>query len=261
LALIWLKYIAIVAAGAGAGFINTLAGSGSAITLPMLIFLGLPDNEANATNRVGILLAALVGARTLKKSGFLITSKGNLLWLLTPAVIGAAFGAEAAARIEAQTMRQVIAVVMLVVLVLILLRPNRWLVEHATVEPSHRSLGSVLVFFLIGAYGGFLQVGVGVFLLTALVLHSRYSLVQANAIKLVLILAFTVPALAVFIAAGQVDWGVGFLMAAGQVFGAWIAATFAVRSKNAGVWIRRLLIVTVSFFVLKLFGVVDLIFA
>jgi uncharacterized membrane protein YfcA len=259
--LTWLHYTAAVLAGALAGVVNTLAGSGSLITLPMLMLLGLSAELANATNRIGVVLGALVGAQTFRKGGHLSIRTGNLAWLAVPAIAGSIIGALVATRLDAQAMQQVIGVVMVIMLVVILIKPKRWLIDPPSVEPNHRDLLTVLLFFLIGVYGGFIQAGVGIFLLAALVLRARYSLVQANALKVLLVLVFTVPALAVFIAKGQVYWRMGLLIAVGQCLGSWAAATFATKHPQANVWIRRLLILIVCLAILKMFGVVDILFA
>ena len=253
----WPHYLAAVIAGMLAGFINTLAGSGSLITLPMLVFLGLEANVANATNRVGVLMASLVGARTFRKGGHLSISNRNLTWLILPLIAGSIAGAHAAAVLDPATMRHAIGVVMVIMLVVILVKPKRWLVEQPDVEPDHRKASSVAIFFLIGVYGGFIQAGVGIFLLAGLVLHVGHALVRANALKVLAVLVFTVPALVVFLWHNQVHWGFGLLLGSGQCVGAYIAATFATRSKNAAVWIRWLLIIIVIGSILKLFGALD----
>ena len=248
-----MEYALAVLAGMLAGVINTLAGSGSLITLPMLIFMGLDATVANGTNRVGVLLASLVGARGFRKGGHLDTK--GIWWLLGPAIAGSAVGALIAARIDPAVMHKAIGGVMVLMLGVILLKPKRWLVERADAARRGRGAATVAIFFAIGVYGGFVQAGVGIFLLAALVLHQGRTLVQANALKLILVLVFTVPALAIFVAHGQVNWGLGLLMATGQMTGAWLAATFATKHPNANVWIRRLLILVVAVSILRLFDV------
>ncbi len=248
----WYVYLLAILAGILAGIINTLAGSGSLITLPMLIFLGLPANVANATNRVGVVLQNVVGAGTLHREGRL--SLRGVWWLVGPAVLGSIPGAWLAANLNAKAMNQVIGVVMLVMLVVILIDPKRWLRKESIVKPGRPSAPVLLLFFALGVYGGFIQAGVGVFLLASMVLGVGYNLVEANGIKLIIVLGLTLTALAVFISRGQVIWSVGALMAAGQSIGAWLAARFAARNKNANVWVRRLLIVVIVASILKLFG-------
>lgn len=245
-----MAYALAILVGALAGFINTLAGSGSLITLPMLMFLGLPATDANATNRVGVLLAAMVGARTFRKSGHLDTKQ--IGWLLVPSLIGSVIGAQLASTLEPQVMRHVITGVMVLMLVVIIAKPQRWLREQSDQNRNLAKLSTVLIFFGIGFYGGFIQAGVGILMLAALVLHERFTLVGANALKLILVLVFTAPALAIFMIADQVHWPLGLLMATGQCVGAYVAARFATGHPQANIWIRRLLILIVVASIIKL---------
>ena len=114
------------------------------------------------------------------------------------------------------------------------------------------------LFFVIGIYGGFIQAGVGIFLLAGLVMGVGYNLTQANAVKLVIVLALSLAAIVVFIVNDQVNWWLGALMAVGQSIGAWLAARFAVGNPNANVWVRRLLIAVIVLSIIKLFGGFDL---
>ncbi|MGQ9684381.1 MAG: sulfite exporter TauE/SafE family protein [Anaerolineae bacterium] len=256
MALPWYVYLLALGAGILAGIINTLAGSGSLITLPMLMFLGLPSPVANATNRVGVVLQNVVGIATLRRGGKLRLDGTG--WLLAPAVLGGLLGALIAVKLDKRTIDICIAVLMAIMLVVVVLDPQRWLREHSRPLPARPSVPMLLLFFAIGVYGGFIQAGVGIFLLAAMVLGVGYSLVDANGIKLVLVLAFTLVAIVVFAAGGQIVWGIGVLMAAGQGIGAWIGATFAVRAKNANVWIRRLIIAVLLVSMAKLLGLLPL---
>ncbi len=252
----WYSYILAVLAGVLAGIINTLAGSGSLITLPMLSFLGLPANVANGTNRIGVILQNAVGITTLGRGGKL-NLKGSL-WLVVPAVLGSILGAQIAVHLSKQAMNTAIGVVMVIMLVLVLLDPNRWLRTHSQVKEGRPSIPILAIFFALGVYGGFIQAGVGVFLLAAMVLGVGYNLVDANGIKLLIVLAFTLVAIVIFAANGQVNWGVGSLMAIGQGTGAWLAARFSIRNKDANVWVRRLLIVVIVASIAKYFGLLPI---
>lgn len=234
-------YVVLVLAGVAAGFVNTLAGSGSLITLPLLIFLGLPAPLANGTNRVAILLQNVVGVTSFRRQGVL--SFGPSLWLAVPAVAGSLVGARIAVELNEAMMRRTIGVLMLVMVVVLLVRPKRWLEGKA--EHVHRRPGWPLIvaFFAIGAYGGFIQAGVGIFLLAGLVLGAGYDLVRANAVKVLIVLLFTAFALAVFVLHGQVVWKVGLVLALGNMTGAWIAARMAV--KRGVVFVRWLLVAVV----------------
>ncbi|GIV77019.1 MAG: UPF0721 transmembrane protein [Litorilinea sp.] len=256
----WYNYIFAILAGILAGIINTLAGSGSAVTLPMLDLLGLSAPVANATNRVGVLIQNIVGIATFQRSGRMNLSGG--LWLTIPAMLGSVVGAYVATLLDKEQMELAIGVMMVIVLITIFLNPSKWLRQHSEVKEGRPGWGTLGLFFLIGIYGGFIQAGVGVFLLTAMVLGAGYSLVHANAIKLMIVLALTVVAMVVFMLSPvRIDWGIGLLMAVGQSIGAWAAARFAVRVPNANVWVRRLLIVVVIYSILKFFGLLDLLMA
>jgi uncharacterized membrane protein YfcA len=224
-----------------AGFINTLAGSGSLITLPVLILLGLPANVANGTNRLGVLLQNVVAVATFRNRGALEV-RGT--WkLVVPAIVGAVLGAQLAVDLDERLLRRAIGAVMLVMLVVMIVKPERWIAAHAN-RREPRLMVEVPLLFAIGVYGGFLQAGVGIFLLAALVLGAAFNLVGANAVKNLIVLAFTVAAFPVFVLHDQVHWTLGLLLAAGQATGAWVAARLAVQ-RGAG-FVRIFVIAIVS---------------
>lgn len=251
----WYSYPLLIAAGFVAGFVNTLAGSGSAVTLPVLILIGLPPSLANGTNRVALALQNVAGVASFQRARVL-DGRGALL-LSVPAVIGSAIGAQVSLTVGEELMRRIIGVVMLGMLGVILLRPKRWLhgtLERMTQRPDWKLL---LLFFALGAYGGFIQVGVGVFLLAGLVLGIGYDVLRANAVKVTIVLCLTAVALLVFVLNGRVQWREGLILALGNVMGAVVGARFAVEQ---GVeWVRRMLIAIVLFAAAQLLGVFDLI--
>jgi uncharacterized membrane protein YfcA len=217
---------AVPLVGFAAGFINTLAGSGSLLTLPILILLGLTANVANGTNRVGVVLQNIVAVATFRQRGVLPLAGS---WkLILPSVVGAVIGAELAVDLDEGLLRRTIGVLMLVLLVVMVLKPERWIAEHAAPR-APRLLVEVPLFFVIGVYGGFIQVSVGLFLMAGLVLGAGYNLVGANALKNLIVLVFSAAALVVFVLNDQVQWTLGLLLGAGQAVGAWVAAHFAVR--------------------------------
>jgi uncharacterized membrane protein YfcA len=251
----WYFYPLLVAAGFVAGFVNTLAGSGSAVTLPVLIFMGLPASIANGTNRVAIVLQNVAGVTSFRQRGVL-DPRGAFL-LSVPAILGSVIGAQISLSLNEELLQRVIGLVMLAMLVIILLRPRRWLrgtLERMAGLPDWKHL---LLFFIIGMYGGFIQVGVGIFLLAGLVLGIGYDLVRANAVKVTIVLCFTLVALMVFMLNGRVQWREGLILAVGNMLGAWVGARFAV--DQGVVWVRRILIAIVVFSAAKLLGVFDLV--
>jgi len=239
------EVILLIISGLMVGFINTLAGGGSIISLSVLIMLGLPATLANGTNRIAIMLQTLVATGSFRHQKVLDSKKG--LWLGIPSVLGSVLGARIAVDIKEDLFEKAIAVILLVMLVIILMRPKRWLFGNEELVDRKVSLSQVIIFFLIGVYGGFLHVGVGYFLLAAIVLGAGYDLVRANAIKVLIVLLYSPFALMVFLLHGQVRWDYGLIMAIGNVTGALIASRMAVSKGAAFVrWVMIVLILVTS---------------
>ena len=232
-----------------AGVINTLAGNGSAITLPLLIFLGLPPTVANGTNRIGVLAQCTVSTVAFQR-------KGMVPWRLAVPLIaavaaGGLIGAALAVDLNETSMYRAIGAMLVLSFFLILLRPERWLRGRAgRVHPSRPR--DWLIFLAIGIYGGFIQAGVGIFLFTALVMSIGLDMVRGNAVKSVLTLALNITAFIVFVRNGQVNWGLGLLVALGQVLGAWAAAHVAME-EWAQVWVYRLLLLVIMASAVQMF--------
>ena len=244
--------VLFVAAGVLTGVINTLAGSGSLITLPIFIFVcGLPAPVANGTNRIGALLQSAVAIQAYRRTG--MASFEGVAWLVVPAILGAVVGSRIAAELDARVMNYTIGGLMVFMLLVLLVNPARWIRESAVDQARLRSPLSIVVFFLIGMYGGFIQAGVGIFLLAGLVLVSQYSLRAGNGVKLLIVFAFTIPSLIVFFLHDQVHIGYGLAMAVFQSAGAWLAVRYVVRLPRANVWIHRLLVAIVAAAAVKFF--------
>lgn len=222
----WYIYILVVAVGFVAGIVNTLAAGGSLLTLPVLMALGLPPNMANGTNRIAIFLQNIVGVRSFHKENVMDFPSGFRVAI--PAAIGSVAGAFIAVNLNDQVMKLAIAGVMVVVFFLILLKPNRWINSHEEHPPIPYWI-QVIVFFFVGIYGGFIQAGVGFFLITSLVLASGFELVKANALKLFVILLYTPIALIIFFIHGDVNLWMGLVLAVGNMGGAWVGAKIAMR--------------------------------
>ena len=244
----WYMYVIISVAGLIAGFINTIAGSGSLITLPLLMFVGLPPTVANGTNRIAILLQNVVGVSNFQRQK-LIDTKASIR-LLIPSILGALLGANLAIDLNEHLMKMSIAFLMIVMFFIILLKPDKWIKGQAGLLNEKPTLIQFITFFFIGLYGGFIQAGVGFFLLSGLVLSVGYDLLRANAMKLLIVLAYTPFALAIFIYNQQVDYVLGFTLAAGNMLGAFIASKYA--SKIGNKLIRYILLVIILLSALKL---------
>jgi len=147
----------------------------------------------------------------------------------------------------------VIGVLMVVMLVVVLIRPKRWLVGRPEMFLRRPGWLQLVIFFLIGIYGGFIQAGVGIFLLAGLVLGAGYELVRANAVKNLIVMVFTLFALIVFIINDQVEWLPGLVLAVGNMMGAWVAARMAIEKGAKFVrWILIAVIVVSAFILLGL---------
>lgn len=249
----WYLYLGVVVAGFAAGFINTVAGSGSLLTLPMLIYLGLPPTVANGTNRVGILLQNLVSTVSFRQQKVLSLRQGLLPTV--PAIAGWLLGARIAVDLNEQMMNNAIAVLMLFMLAVMLVKPDRWLRGHEEGMQRRFGVREGALFFAIGIYGGFIQAGVGVFLLAALVLGAGQDLVRANGIKVMIIFFATASALVVFVVNGQVDWVIGLVLAIGNSLGALAASRLSV--KKGAPFIRWFLIAVIVISSMDMLGVFD----
>ena len=238
----------ILVTGVFAGFLNTVAGGGSLLTLPVLIFLGLPPATANGTNRVAVFVqnaSAIMGFRSKGVSDF-----GYSALLTLPALVGAWFGAQIAVEINEVIFKRVLAGIMLAVLFVTLFNPTKKLQVEAENLSLLRKIIGMIVFFFVGVYGGFIQAGVGFIIITALMLTNGFDLVRTNAIKVFVIFFYTIIALIVFIKSGNVHWSLGLTLAVGNATGAWIGSHWA--ADKGDKWIRVVLVVAVVAFAIRL---------
>jgi len=247
----WYTVLAVIGVGLVAGFINTVAGGGSSLTLPLLMFLGLPANIANGTNRVAILLQSFVGVNTFRQKKIIDVRTDYKLTI--PAVLGSVIGALTAVEINELLLGKIIGGLMVLMLFMVVAKPDVWLKERVGENHSNPSVFQYALFFLIGLYGGFIQMGVGFFLLAGLSAGCGYGLVKANAIKNLIIFIFTIFALSIFLMNGQVNIIAGLTLAAGQMAGAWAGAHFTIR--GGAKYVRYVLIGSMLFVILELFGV------
>jgi len=244
----WYLYILVILAGLVSGFINTLAGSGSLITLPLLMFIGLPANIANGTNRIAILLQSLVGSAGFKKHHQLDMKTG--LWLAIPTILGSVAGALFALELNDLMMKRAIGVLLVVMFFLVLFKPEVWLKGKQVNRTANTNVLTIIIFFIIGLYGGFVQAGVGFFLLGGLVMGAGFDLIKANALKNLLVFLYTPFALIVFMVSHQVDYKAGFILALGSMLGAWIATKVAV--DRGTVFVRYVLLLAILGSAIKL---------
>lgn len=233
--------------GVLAGFLNVLAGGGSLLTLPLLIFLGLPAATANGTNRIAIFCQNIFAISGFKRQGVFPI---RLALLCTPpALVGSYFGAKLAITVDEMLFRRLLALVMVAVLLFMIFDPMKRLRRPEVPMTPGRLVLLLVSFFAIGVYGGFVQAGVGFLIITGLLVHGL-DLVRINAVKVLVIFAFTVVALGVFVVHGQVDYVLGLALATGNSVGGWFASHLAVKKGHE--WIKRFVIATVLIFALRL---------
>mgnify|MGYP001180885041 CR=1 FL=1 len=248
----WYHYLLAIAGSALAGAINTLAGNGSAITLTILTeLLGLPGNVANGTNRIGIFTQSAASTYVFYRSGRLQLSQSGKGIALT--TLGALVGIWAATVVSSDQFKTVFRFLLVAMLVVMLVKPEKWLRETDTTRHISPWI-TIPVFLALGFYGGFIQMGMGIFFLAAMVLGARYSLTDSNAVKSAVVGLYTFLAILIFAWNGQVDWDLGALMAVGQTAGGYFTARFATTSPKANVWAHRVLIAVVTLAVAKMFN-------
>lgn len=235
-------YALIVLAGVVAGFVNTVAGGGSLLTVPALMLLGMPVSIANGTNRLSVVTQAASGAIAFRRAGKLPTE--HVGRIAAPTVIGAALGATIAALAPEQWLKPVLLGTMATMALVVLIKPDLASATEGEVVSRFRDKPSALAgLFFAGLYGGFAQAGVGIVMLAVLAGLMRFDIARANALKLVVVLAYGVVVLGIFVWAGQVDWIPAVVLAAATVVGSQLGVRFAIKAKPA--WIRGLLFVTV----------------
>jgi len=239
---------AVLLIGASAGFINILAGGGSFLTLPLLIFLGLPPNLANGTNRLAILLQNSFAVGSFMKQEVHPGRFGIKAALFT--IPGGIIGAWLATLVSNDQFRISLALVMVIMSLYTLFSDKRE--QAAPILPDEYSAGWAgpgIAFFLVGIYGGYIQAGVG-FLVLSVLMWQNINLVHGNAVKLTIIIFFTTIALIIFAWNGQVHWGMGLMLGAGNMLGAWLGTHVAVKKGHH--FIKRVVTVAVIIFAIKL---------
>lgn len=247
-----IQIIIAIIGGLVAGFINTLAGNGSAITLTILTeVLGLPGNIANASNRVGVIFQSSISTYTFYKHDRLDLSRSKHIIIWT--VIGAIIGVIAATQISNEQFMLVFKYLMLLMFIVILVKPSRWLIS-TQIDKKLPFYVSIPAFLALGFYGGFIQMGMGVVFLIVMVLIAKYSIIDSNAVKVFVVFLYTIIVIGIFQYKGLIDWRMGGIIAIGQGAGGYLAARYASRVKDANVWAYRLLIVIVVVALLRLFG-------
>ena len=244
----WYHYVLLVVVGFAVGFINTVAGGGSLISLPVLIFLGLPPSVANGTNRVAVAIQNIMATAGFKSMG--VSTYPFNTYLGISALLGAIIGAYIAVDIKGETFNRILAIIMIVVVLIIIFKPKMKLEEMQELITGKYLWLGIIAFFFFGIYGGFINAGLGFIIILFLHYVNQMSLVRANATKVVVVLIYTLAALLVFVLNDKVIWEVGLILAIGNGTGAWLASRISV-NKGDG-FIKTFLVVMVVIMAVKL---------
>jgi len=261
----WAVVPVLFLVGVVSGALNVVAGGGSFLTLPVLIFLGLPASVANGTNRVGIWLQNAGAVWGFDRHRVLAWRWAA--WAAVPATAGAALGTWGALVVSDEAFRKTLAFLMVAISLWTLLDPfGRRAAETGdravpggpvptgslpggSFPAGARRWALVAGFFAVGAYGGFVQAGVG-FLILAVTTLGGLDLVRGNAVKVLSILAFTTLSLAIFVWQGKVDWPLGLALAAGSLAGGQLGVRLTVLKGHR--WVKAVVTAAVVVFAVKL---------
>ena len=243
---IW-QILLLALVGVVAGWLNVMAGGGSLLTVPVMLFMGVPGPVANGTNRIAILAQNVTAVNTFRRRGF--ADFRLSLSLAAAAAVGAFGGASLGVRLEGEWFDRVVAFVMIGVMLLMATGQDRVKPVGGDARPKNLLLGHLL---MVGAgfWGGFIQIGVGFILMPILHRVMGLDLVRVNMHKVFVVLVFTIVALAVFASQLELLWWTGIGLAVGNSIGGWLGAHTTVTHGEA--LIRRVLYLALSVFVIKL---------
>lgn len=246
--MIFEHYILLLAVGVFSGYINVVAGGGSILTVPSLIYVGLEATVANGTNRIAIFIQSITAVGTLWKE-----VRDNLNFYIKLSLItipGSVGGAIAATKVSNDLLEIIIGIVMIMIIATILY-PVKKLKQ---VEPNPKiTLNVALVLLIAGVYGGFLQIGVGFILMAIFHRLMNYDLVRVNIMKVFVVTFFTLPAIIVFLMQGKIVYLPGIILAIGNAIGAWASAKISM--KKGEKFIKFFLIVAILMISMQLLGI------
>lgn len=232
--------IVLLLAGVGLAFANTLASAGSALSLPVLLALGLGPQLANGTNRVAVLAGAVAALVFFIRSGRI--QWPIVLPLMIVAAPGAGIGAAISNIVSPTDLHLAIVGALLVAVALLAVRPSRWLASSESVP--HVGFSQLMLIFLISIWAGFIVLDGLTYLLMALVLSVGFDVTAANAAKSAIAVVIASVSLVVLAAGGNVDWAAATPLSIGAVLGALLAARLALNPAAAR-WIYRLLVLII----------------
>ena len=242
------EYPFLVLLGFFVSIINTMAGGASIITLPILIFLGLPSNVANGTNRIALMMTAFSANMGFKSKGISTYPFSAYTGLF--ALFGSVIGAHIAVDINDEIFNKILSFIMILVILIIIFKP-RIVNANLAVRLTGKHLKlSCLVFFFVGLYGGFINAGIGFVIMLFLHFYNRLNLIKVNATKVVIVLVYTIGAFLTFLFNDLVNIPYGICLGIGTLIGGWNASRFSV-DKGEGV-VKIFLVISAIIIAIKL---------
>lgn len=246
-----LIYTIAIVGGFVAGVINTLAGNGSAITLGIFTeLLGLPANVANGTNRIGVLLQSASSYAGLKRNTTISVADNK--YKLGIIFVGAVLGGIVASVISNEHFKVVYQIMMVVMLLTILAKPSRWLKTSENLPLISKSF-LYPILLLLGFYGGFIQMGMGLLFLAVMVLLDGKKIMESNTLKVFIVMIFSIVVLGIFVVQGLVNWQAGLIVAIGQASGGYVTGRYIARSPKAELFAYYTLLIVIIFVLIKMF--------
>ena len=238
-----LQALAILAAGAAAGAINVVVGSGTLITFPVLLAFGYAPVVANVSNTIGLVPGSTAGAIGYRRE---LEGQGRRVRTLACATaVGAVTGATLLLTLPAAAFKAIVPVFIAAALVLIVVQPRlgAWLRRHQTHAHERVGAGTLLAVFVTGVYGGYFGAAQGILLLAILGLAIEDRLQRLNATKNVLAGLANLLSGVIFAVAAHVYWPAVGLIALGATAGGVLGARYGRRLPPA---LLRALIVVVG---------------
>lgn len=247
-------FLILVISGLFVGFINTLSAGGTAISIALYLALGLSPAQANATNRIGVLLQSSLTSVLFSRKGFLKNTHFFRLALST--MFGALVGAVLSLVLPEILFSYFMGISLLVMIVFLFRSPKKFEEDDFSKTENGISFLQYLTFFLIGIYGGFVQVGTGFLLMSAGSMLLGYNIIKTNALKTTVMAFYTVIAVLIFWQDGSIHWQYGLLHSIGTFIGSFIATKLAF--KKGAKFIKWVVIFVIIFTSLYLFKIIDL---
>jgi uncharacterized membrane protein YfcA len=230
--------ILLLIAGMIGGFLNAMVSSGSAITLPFMIFLGIPPSIANATNRIPCMVGFVSSTINFHRAKLIDWRK--VFILSVPLIIGTITGVLLVSKLNDNSVKYILIGALFFSLILALTKFKKLTLKE-TNKSKPITLLTLLIFLLIGVWAGVIVLDTATFILFALTLNLGIDLLKSNAIKSAVCLIILITSSIIFYVEGQIDWGIGIILSIGSFVGGYLGSKLAI-SDNSRVWLFRILI-------------------